>query len=127
MKTLICGLLCSDPCLISHKTKFQPWNLSPKSVLKLCTQSSRCHIFLVVNQLKIYFPLTFFRCVICIFLVLSKECKYLTYLLSDGHILSSDVSGTFRQDIIKSCYMGGILISKVALQIFILIHYVLIS
>ena len=114
---------------MSNKSQNQIPTLESFSKVSTQTLHSKfkSHIFLVVNQLKIYFPLTFFRCVICIFLVLSKECKYLTYLLSDGHILSSDVSGTFRQDIIKSCYMGGILISKVALQIFIFVHYVLIS
>lgn len=55
---------------------------------------------------KNLFSITFFRCVTCVFLFLPKELKYLTNPLSDGYILSSDMSSIFRQDIIKSCLPG---------------------
>lgn len=90
--------------LVSLKARFKSWNSFSKASIQ--TWHPVRLILLVVNQLRIYFQLTFFRCVTSVFLFLPKELKYLINPLSDGYILSSDMSGIFRQDIIKSCLPG---------------------
>ena len=96
---------------MGHKARIKPW----KSFSKSSTQSWHLEFskpgFTDSKSTKVYFPWTFFRYAICIFLCksLCKKPKCLINPLSNGDILASGMLVPWIRRHSNLAYMGGIL------------------